>query len=172
MTTGERIKAARLRAGLTQQELADKIGISYQGIGQWERDARNPKIETLSKIAAALNVPVRYLMGYDELRDVATHKISTRDMLQDLLTERNIDALAQLMGTTPELVQGFFDIDDAFDAHIMRALLYQISSTLSGDEADSKEAYLLTMFRKLNYEGKEKAVERVEELTEVPKYRN
>lgn len=37
MTIGERIKEFRLKAGLTQSELAEKLGIPYQSIGQWER---------------------------------------------------------------------------------------------------------------------------------------
>lgn len=61
MTTGQRIKAARKAAGMTQKELGEKIGVSYQGIAQWENDLRNPKFETLQRIADALNVKVESL---------------------------------------------------------------------------------------------------------------
>lgn len=63
MTTGERIKAARKQVGMTQAELAQKLGISYVGVSQWENDLRNPKIETLQRIAAALGVDVNWLMN-------------------------------------------------------------------------------------------------------------
>lgn len=56
MTTGERIKAARKTAGMTQAELASKLDIPFQSISQWERDVRKPKKETLAKIADALNI--------------------------------------------------------------------------------------------------------------------
>lgn len=56
MTTGQRIKAARKKAGMTQAELAKKLGIPYQSVGQWERDIRRPKKETLANIADALNI--------------------------------------------------------------------------------------------------------------------
>ena len=56
MTTGERIRQARKSAGMTQAELAHKLGISAAGIAQWENDLRNPKIETLRKLADALGV--------------------------------------------------------------------------------------------------------------------
>lgn len=56
MTTGQRIKAARKRAGMTQLELANKLGIPYQSVSQWERDTRNPKYETMCRIADALDV--------------------------------------------------------------------------------------------------------------------
>ena len=39
---GKYIKTARIKAGLTQVELAQKLGIPYQSIGQWERGKRKP----------------------------------------------------------------------------------------------------------------------------------
>lgn len=63
MTTGARIKAARKAAGMTQAELAAKLGISFQSVAQWENDLRNPKYETLQKIASALGVDIAELLG-------------------------------------------------------------------------------------------------------------
>lgn len=63
MTTGQLIKAARKEAGMTQAELASKLGIPYQSVSQWERDTRNPKYDTLQRIAAALGVHPGKLMG-------------------------------------------------------------------------------------------------------------
>lgn len=54
MTTGERIKAARLRANMTQEKLAAKLNTSYVVISQYENGKRNPKLETIIKIADAL----------------------------------------------------------------------------------------------------------------------
>lgn len=56
MTTGERIKAARKKAGITQAELALRLDIPFQSISQWERDIRKPKKETILRIANALNI--------------------------------------------------------------------------------------------------------------------
>lgn len=61
MTTGQRIKAARKQAGITQKALGEELGISYQTVAQWENDLRNPKQETLLKIAKALGVHLRDL---------------------------------------------------------------------------------------------------------------
>lgn len=80
MTTGQRIRAARKKAGLTQEELARKLDISYQSVGQWEREERNPKIENLVEIATALGIDWLDLIPekkpeqepdreYEELRD-------------------------------------------------------------------------------------------------------
>ena len=56
MTTGQNIKAARKKVGLTQKELAQKLGLSFQSIAQWENDLRNPKLDTIKRIADALHV--------------------------------------------------------------------------------------------------------------------
>ncbi|MCI2170990.1 helix-turn-helix domain-containing protein [Schleiferilactobacillus perolens] len=58
MTTGEEIKYWRKKKGLTQQQLADKLGIAATGIRQYELGKRNPKLDTLEKIADALGIEV------------------------------------------------------------------------------------------------------------------
>lgn len=59
MTIGENIKRIRLERHMTQKELGEKLGgISQQQIGQWETGKANPKIETIDKIATALDVPI------------------------------------------------------------------------------------------------------------------
>ena len=65
MTTGQRIKAARKKAGLTQKELGERMGQSFQSIAQWENDLRKPKLETLQRIAAALGTSISNLLPPD-----------------------------------------------------------------------------------------------------------
>lgn len=62
MTLGERIKSARRECGMTQKDLADKTGMTYQQISQYERNERRPKLETLQRIAVALGCYVADLM--------------------------------------------------------------------------------------------------------------
>ena len=67
MTVGDRIKEARKRANLTQQEVSDKLGIKVPSYQQYESGKRNPKRETLQKIAEALEVDASDL--YDAVPD-------------------------------------------------------------------------------------------------------
>lgn len=60
MTVGEKIKSARKKAGLTQKQLGERLGITFQSVAQWETGKRIPKIETLQKIADALCIDVHY----------------------------------------------------------------------------------------------------------------
>ena len=57
MHTGELIKQARIAQGLTQADLAERLNVTPQAISQYERGVKNPKIETVKKIATALCVP-------------------------------------------------------------------------------------------------------------------
>ena len=59
MNIGENIRRIRMEKHMTQKELGEKLGgISQQQIGQWETGKANPKIDTIQKIADALNVSV------------------------------------------------------------------------------------------------------------------
>ena len=75
MNIGEKIKECRKNAGLSQKSLGAKLNISQQQIAQYESGKRIPKINTIGKIAEALNIPfsdfiddVNYhlLLGNDE----------------------------------------------------------------------------------------------------------
>ena len=67
MNVGKNIKKCRENKSLSQRELAERLGVSYTVISQYERGIRNPKIETLSKIAEALGVdPVEITYGKQE----------------------------------------------------------------------------------------------------------
>lgn len=56
-------KQLRLSSGLTQVEMAEKLGISRSTIGMYETGAREPDFETLEKIADFFNVDIDYLLG-------------------------------------------------------------------------------------------------------------
>ena len=66
-SVGCKIKAARKAKKLTQEELGRKIGVSFQMIAQWENGHRNPKYETLLKIADALEMPITFFASTAEL---------------------------------------------------------------------------------------------------------
>ena len=57
------IKALRLEHHLTQEEFAEKIGISLQGLSNIERNRYQPTAETVDKICKAFNItPVQLLL--------------------------------------------------------------------------------------------------------------
>ncbi len=63
-TIGEKIKAFRLDAGLSQTQLAQKLGISSQAVSKWETNFSQPDITLLPEIASLFGVPIDDLFGY------------------------------------------------------------------------------------------------------------
>ena len=61
--TGNRIAEARRKKDMTQMELAEKLGISFQAVSSWERGNTMPDIAKLPEIAEILGVSVDYLLG-------------------------------------------------------------------------------------------------------------
>lgn len=66
MLLGARIKKARLRAGLTQGELAEMTGVSRSAVARWESDDIEPGVRNLAELAINLNVTTDYLLGLDD----------------------------------------------------------------------------------------------------------
>jgi transcriptional regulator with XRE-family HTH domain len=62
---GENLKRARFKAGLTQQELADKAGTTQTTVARIETDTVEPEIRTIRKLAAALDIRIPELLPYD-----------------------------------------------------------------------------------------------------------
>lgn len=66
MEFSERLKKLRKDTGLTQVDVASKLGISQQAYASWERGVKKPTQDNLVKIAQILNVSVDYLVGNSE----------------------------------------------------------------------------------------------------------
>lgn len=118
---GEMIRTLRTLAGLTQKELAEKVGVSTITIQQYERNVRTPRLEIAEKIAK--------ILGDEWYR---------KDV------ERNDKELE-------------LQLEAAYKAQF------------SFDEEDMEKIF--EAMKMLNADGQRVAVERIQELTEISKYR-
>lgn len=59
------IKSNRIRIGLTQAELAEKVGLTYSSVSQWESGRAVPRPTTLQQLANLFGITVSDLMGED-----------------------------------------------------------------------------------------------------------
>lgn len=85
LNTGEKIKQARKKAGITQKELGKKLKVSQAMIGQYESGKRKPKLETLDKIADALGADVWDLYEDFELKTVQHVHESEQEYTENLI---------------------------------------------------------------------------------------
>ena len=82
--TGDMIRKYPTEKGLTQKKLGELCGIADSNIRKYESGNQNPKIETLQKIADALDIPVNRLLA---------GKIISRDELKEKLSEYGLTHL-------------------------------------------------------------------------------
>ena len=59
MTMGEKISALRRAKGYTQDELAEKLGVSAQAVSKWENDVSCPDIMQLPRLAELFGVTLQ-----------------------------------------------------------------------------------------------------------------
>ena len=65
MDLGKKIRAHRDELGLTQAELADKLGLTYSSVSQWESGRATPRTPILRQLADLFSTTVADLMGED-----------------------------------------------------------------------------------------------------------
>ncbi len=82
MEIGNQIKALRTQRGITQEDLAQQLGVSAQAVSKWERDAATPDIQLLPAISAYFGVTIDELFALsDETR---------MERIQNMLWEERI----------------------------------------------------------------------------------
>lgn len=101
---GENLKKQRKLKNLTQEQLADILGVSFQSISKWERGEVYPDIELLPTIAEYFGITTDELMGMKEIRDSADVKNildkSKYNMSKGLI-EENIKLLSEAVKIHP-----------------------------------------------------------------------
>ena len=95
MTTGERIRAERQAAGMTQKALGEACEIAEPTIRRYEAGKLNPKIETLEKIAGALGTNAEALRGAPGEQDAKADAGKPRPTLVPVSAIRAIMAVRE-----------------------------------------------------------------------------
>ena len=63
---GERICELRLEKNLSQEQLANYIGVNRRSISNWEKGSRQPDFQTLEKLVNFFDVTADYLLGFKD----------------------------------------------------------------------------------------------------------
>lgn len=83
-TFGDRLKYLRQRKNLKQSELGELLGLSGSAVGSWEREVRQPDLETVGRLARELDVSTDYLLGLtDEVSQENGRATDLRTFLHD-----------------------------------------------------------------------------------------
>lgn len=85
MTLAEKLKSIRKQAGMSQEQLAEKLGVSRQAVTKWETDAGIPDIENVMAISALFDISMDELLSNEKGAKKPT------DYLFESITEYDID---------------------------------------------------------------------------------
>ena len=85
MTMGQIIKKLRKGRGFTQEELAERLGVTYQAISKWENDSGMPDISQIVPLATIFDVSTDFLFGIDRTSETeeALKIVSTANSIQE-----------------------------------------------------------------------------------------
>jgi len=92
---GEKIRMLRLQNKLTQEQLADRLGVSYQSVSRWENGVTYPDIALLPAIAKQFSVTTDYLLGQED-KEKRKH---IRNQIQRIssMTQNDKDAIIEII---------------------------------------------------------------------------
>lgn len=97
MRFGTIVKYHRERLGLTQTELANKLGVSTSAVGMWERTTRVPNDILLHKLAVIFDISIDELLGFEPISEEEL-SVAKKNLIEKikLLDETTVSALAQI----------------------------------------------------------------------------
>ncbi|MGN1235200.1 MAG: helix-turn-helix domain-containing protein [Christensenellaceae bacterium] len=101
-TIGQIIREKRAEKGLTQEQLAEQLGVTGQAVSKWERDESYPDISLLKELAKALSTSVGVLVG-EEMTETAMIDPEQVDLDRMLLKIR-IDSQPEENGKSDKVV--------------------------------------------------------------------
>ena len=185
LSAGNNIKRLRLEKGLTQEEVALHLGVSFQSVSKWERGDGYPDIELLPAIAHYFGISVDELLGvsdsvkkekYDEINEKwmennknGLHRENT-DLMRDALRKFPNDALLLVqLSTSLEKIDG---TPEEKEKHLRESIAVQEQIINYCDDCEVRGATLFNICFAYEKIGEhEKALEQAKKLPNLYKAR-
>ena len=165
---GEQIAALRKEKGLTQSDLGERLGVTFQSVSKWERGETLPDTAILVELAAVLETTVDFILTGGERTLQFRGKITVSDMIEGL---RCLERMGRLLGKDNLLyryaVRGIneginADIEEAFaneyvfECFAAEAVIQNLTAGAYVDPTDVKIHFKQEHFRKIVLEYCEK----------------
>lgn len=132
------IKQLRESRGLTQAQLAEQLGVSYQAVSTWENGLKTPRVGVIEKLADFFGVSKSQIMGW-EPQQTAFNARDERDI------QKSLDhVLASLEGEQGALL---FD-GEPLDDETKELLIASLERSIRMAKAMAKEKYTPEKYRR------------------------
>ena len=109
---GNRIKEVRERNGLTQSELAKKLGLTRSGVNAWEMGISIPSAQYLIGLSKLFKVSVDYLLGLNEKEyiDISSLNSTEKSIIYSLMSYfRELKTLPPLRDIDEEIMEDIYN---------------------------------------------------------------
>lgn len=112
LNIGENIRSRRRKMNLTQEQLADKLGVSFQSVSRWENDMTYPDMELLPVLSEIFGVSVDELLGIPETKK----KQAEFEVLKELteLSKQEDSPVERIIELIREIRRSFLNIRSIF----------------------------------------------------------
>ena len=111
MALSEKLYELRKKSGLSQEQLAEQLGVSRQAVSKWESGKAVPESDTLISISQYFNVTLDYLMKENEsVSEPVTEKEETKTNAKSRREKRIIGLIACLIGIVCLLAWGIVSL--------------------------------------------------------------
>ncbi len=126
---GARVRLRRTLLGMSQEKLADALGLTFQQIQKYERGMNRIGASNLYKISQVLHVPVSYF--FDDMPENLT-ETSDRKQVEELFNTRHVGRRE-----TVNLVRYFYQVPDPDTRLRLIALMERLGEASDESEASS-----------------------------------
>lgn len=140
---GSKISVERKKLGLSQEELAKKVGVSQKSISKYERGTRRPTYETLTAMANLFGVTIDYLLDSDKMLPPEEPRYTSEDEYELILLYRKFQEKSSTVAMEKSL-EDFF------------------SGILVASSKDEKK--ILRAYRQLNEDNKDIIIGKIKEI--------
>ena len=159
--TGNQIAALRKTLGITQNELGDRLGVSYQAVSKWERGETLPDVGLLPDLAGILRTTVDSLLSGGEKVMNYRGKVTVADMREGINCLRRMGELLGRdcciyryavdginTGMNTDIEEAFTD-ENIFECFVAEALIQNLMNGFYVDITDVKNGFKTEKFRNI-----------------------
>ncbi len=158
---GQQISALRKAKGITQSDLGERLGVSFQAVSKWERGETLPDVTILPDLAKVLETTIENILSGGENVVEYKGKCTVSDLKKglvclknsgDYLGKENLIYRAAIKGINTELntdIEEAFSDDYIFEAFLAEAIIQNLMAGLYIDISDVKNNFRNDHFKNI-----------------------
>ena len=158
---GEQIASLRKRKGITQSELGERVGVSFQAVSKWERGETLPDVMLLPDLAKVLETSIDNILLGGEKQVEFKGKISVSDMragldclknMGEYLGKDSIVYRSAIKGINDEMntdIEEAFLNDYVYEAFLTEAIIQNLMQGMYVDISDVKNNFRHEHFKNI-----------------------